>query len=206
VRGLLSEFGILIPKGARTFLAHAHPALEDERLPPYLRSALIQALDEVRELEAKADELKDQLQRLAHHIPTVQYLLTVPGIGILSATALLATVGDVHRFPSGRSLAAYLGLTPRESSSGRIRRLGRISKRGDPYTRMLLVHGARSALLAAHRVSVPDQLQAWALRTAHARGHNVATVALANRIVRIAWRVCDQRPFQRHPVAQEVPG
>lgn len=206
VRGLLSEFGILIPKGARTFLAHAHRALDDDTLPAYLHHALIQALHEVQELEAKADELKGQLQQLGEQIPTVQYLLTVPGIGSLSATALLATVGDIHRFPSGRSLANYLGLTPRESSSGPYRRLGRISKRGDPYTRMLLVHGARSALLAAHRVREPDQLQAWAIRTAQARGHNVATVALANRIVRIAWRVWrDQRPFQRRPLAQEVP-
>jgi transposase len=132
--------------------------------------------------------------------------MTIPGIGILSATALLATVGNIHRFPTGRSLANYLGLTPREASSGLRRRLGRISKRGDPYTRMLLVHGARSALLAAHRVAEPDQLQAWAIRTAKARGHNIATVALANRMACIAWRVWrDQRPFQRHPQTQEVP-
>jgi transposase len=229
VRGLLVEFGIPIPKGARTFLPHAHRALDHDLIPAFLRDALFRSfflhrppchvLMEAcgsahhwgRELgtlghEAKATGLKDQLQRLGDNIPTVQYLLTVPGIGILSATALFSTVGDIHRFRSGRSLANYLGLTPREASSGLRRRLGRISKRGDTYTRMLLVHGARSALLAAHRATELDQLQAWAIRTAKARGHNIATVALANRIARIAWRVWrDQRPFQRIPQVQDVP-
>jgi transposase len=206
VRGILAEFGIPIPKGARTFLPHAHRALDHDLIPAFLRESLFEALEEVRELEAKAAALKDQLQRLGNRIPTVQYLMTVPGIGILSATALLSTVGDIHRFRSGRSLANYLGLTPKEASSGLRRRMGRISKRGDTYTRMLLVHGARAALLAAHRVQEPDQLQAWAIRTQRARGHNIATVALANRIVRIAWRVWrDQRPFQRYPQVQEVP-
>jgi transposase len=206
VRGLLSEFGIPLPKGARSFLTHAHQGLDHDLIPAYLRDSLFEALEEVRDLEAKAAHLKDQLQRLGDRIPTVQYLLTIPGIGILSATALLSTVGDINRFSTGRSLANYLGLTPREASSGLRRRLGRISKRGDPYTRMLLVHGARSALLAAHRVQEPDQLQAWAIPTANTRGHNIATVALANRIARIAWRVWrDQRPFQRRPQVQEVP-
>jgi len=205
VRGLLAELGIPIPKGARAFLPQAHRALDHELIPDFLRDSLFQALEEIRELEAKAVSLRGQLQRLGEQISTIQLLLTIPGIGILSATALLVTVGDIHRFRSGRCLANYLGLTPRESSSGLTRRLSRISKRGDPYTRTLLVHGARAALLAAHRVREPDQLQAWAIRTAAARGHNVATVALANRIARIAWRVWrDQRPFQRHPRVQEA--
>jgi len=204
VRGLLREFGLPVSQGARTFLAKAHLVLDNEELPAYLRAALTQALLEIQELQAKADDLKSQLERLAPLIPSVPFLMTVPGIGILSATALVATVGDVHRFPSGRSFAAYLGLTPRESSTGASRRLGPISKRGNRYLRVLLIHGARSALLAAHRCQEPDTLQAWALRTAQARGHNIATVALANRMARIAWRVWrDQRPFQRRFPAME---
>lgn len=203
LRGLLREFGHTVPQGSRAFLAQAHQALEDTTLPAYLRGALSQALLEINELQARADDLKAQLERLAPLIPSVRFLLTVPGIGILSATALVATVGDVRRFPSGRAFAGFLGLTPRESSTGGSRRLGPISKRGDRYLRMLLIHGARSALLAAHRAPVPDSLQAWALRTAQARGHNTATVALANRIARIAWRVWrDQRPFQHRPAQQ----
>jgi transposase len=204
VRGLLREFGIPVPLGARTFLAKAHLALDDDTLPAYLRAALTQALTEIKELQAKADDLKSQLEQLAPLIPGVPFLMTVPGIGILSATALVASVGDVHRFPSGRSFAAYLGLTPRESSSGGSRRLGPISKRGNRYLRVLLIHGARAALLAAHRTQEPDTFQAWARHTAEARGHNIATVALANRMARIAWRVWrDQRPFHRRFTAQE---
>jgi transposase len=204
VRGLLREFGHPLPLGSRTFLTQAHHALEDENLPAYLRNALSEALLEINELQAKVDDLKGQLQRLAPFFPTVPLLMTVPGIGILSATALVATVGDVQRFPSGRSFANYLGLTPRESSTGASRRLGPISKRGDRYLRMLLIHGARAALLAAHRAPEPDSLQAWAIRTAQDRGHNIATVALANRIARIAWRVWrDQRPYQRRSPSQE---
>jgi len=204
VRGLLREFGLPVPQGARTFLAKAHIVVEDDNLPAYLKAALTEALLEVQELEAKADNLKDQLERIAPLIPSVPLLMTVPGIGILSATSLVASIGDVHRFPSGRSFANYLGLTPRETSTGASRRLGPISKRGNRYLRMLLIHGARSALLAAHRTREPDSLQAWALRTAQARGHNIATVALANRIARIAWRIWqDQRPFQRRHAQPE---
>ena len=92
----------------------------------------------------------------------MQRLLSVPGIGLLTATALVAFVGDVQRFSSGRRFASYLGLTPREHSSGSRRRLGRISKRGDVYLRMLLVHGSRAALNAATRHKNPDRLRAWA--------------------------------------------
>lgn len=206
VLGLLREFGHILPQRSRAFLTLAHQALDDESLPAYLRAALSQTLLEIHELQARADDLKAQLERLAPLIPSVRFLMTVPGIGILSATALVATVGDVRRFPSGRAFAAYLGLTPRESSTGASRRLGPISKRGDRYLRMLLIHGARSALLAAHRAPEPDTLQTWALRTAQARGHNIATVALANRMARIAWRVWrDQRPFQRRLAQTEDP-
>jgi transposase len=128
----------------------------------------------------------------------VAYLRTVPGIGVLTATALVAFVGQPGRFPSGRHFASYLGLTPRENSSGFRRRMGRISKRGNTYVRMLLIHGARAALLAAHRVQEPDTLQRWVLGVELRTGHNKATVALANRLARIAWRVWkDQRPYER---------
>ncbi len=93
------------------------------------------------------------------------------------------------RFPSGRHFASYLGLTPREHSSGLQRRLGRISKRGDSYIRMLLVHGARSVLWASMKSKNPDRLRSWALEIEHTRGHNKAAVALANKLARIVWTV-----------------
>ena len=131
--------------------------------------------------------------------PLVAALRTIPGVGLLTATALVAFVGDVQRFPSGRHFASYLGLTPRECSSGLRRRLGAISKRGDAYLRMLLIHGARSVLCHAKRAaSDPDRLRAWALAREHARGHNKAAVALANKLARIVWAVWrHERAFDR---------
>lgn len=101
----------------------------------------------------------------------------------------MAFVGDVGRFPSARHFASYLGLTPRERSSGLRRRLGAISKRGDVYIRMLLTHGARAVLWKAKSLKNPDRLRAWALRLEQMRGHNKAVIALANKLARIVWAV-----------------
>jgi transposase len=200
VRGILREFGYAIPQGAGTFVARARVALDDEQLPEALKHELGCALDEIVSFKQKIQALTERIETIGHTMPDVKYLRTVPGIGVLTATALVAFVGEPHRFRSGRHFASYLGLTPRENSSGFRRRLGRISKRGNTYLRMLLTHGARSALLAARRTKEPDPLQCWALRVELRCGHNKATVALANRLARIAWRVwSDQRAFERLP-------
>jgi transposase len=108
----------------------------------------------------------------------------------LTATALVAAVGDVQRFPSARHFASYLGLTPREHSTGQ-RRLGTISKQGDTYLRMLFIHGTRSVLHHAKSKTAPatDRLRTWALQVERLRGRNKAAVALANKLARIAWAV-----------------
>jgi transposase len=110
----------------------------------------------------------------------------------LTATALVAFVGDLRRFPTARHFASYLGLTPRERSSGSQRRLGRISKRGDTYLRTLLTHGARAVLRVAHVAGLPTRLHAWVLGVEQRRGHNVAAIALANKLARIVWAVWRQ--------------
>jgi transposase len=180
-------------------VTRARVELDDETLPLVVRQELGRALDEIAAFRQTILELTKKIEQIGDELPEVDHLRTVPGIGVLTATALVAFVGEPRRFRSGRHLASFLGLTPRESSSGLKRRLGSISKRGNTYLRMLLVHGARSALLAAHRAEQPDDLQTWALRVELRSGHNVATVALANRVARIAWRVWkDQRAFQRH--------
>lgn len=201
VRGLLREFGFAIPLGAkrvvpevRTLLEHA----DEAALPSVLRPALRDAADEIDGLELRVREIERALAAQASADALVARLRTVPGVGLLTATALVAFVGDVARFPSGRHFASYLGLTPREHSSGIKRRLGRISKRGDPYLRMLLIHGARSVLCHAKRrgSSGPDALRSWALGRQVARGHNKAAVALANKLARIlrsVWR--NERAF-----------
>jgi transposase len=123
-------------------------------------------------------------------------------VGVITATALVALVTDIRRFPSGRQFASFLGLTPREDSSGTRRRLGAISKQGDVYVRMLLTHGARSVVWHAKAAPRPTALQRWAIETERRRGHNVAAVAVANKLARIVWAVWVQRrPFaaERRP-------
>lgn len=204
LRGLLREFGLFIPVGANKVLVRAHEYIADvdSGLPPALRSLLSQVCDDIRTLDERIGEVTDQITALGRQTPAVARLITVPGIAYLIATALVACIGDIHRFPSARHLASYLGLTPKEHSSGSKRRLGRISKRGDAYLRMLLIHGARSILAHAHKAKNPDRLQAWALQLERKVGPNKAAVALANKIARIAWAVwkndCD---FESKPLA-----
>jgi transposase len=202
VRGLLREFGIVIPVGARHVIPRVHAALDEEIVPPYLRFFFEDALDEIAQLQDRADAIRTVLERLAAQMPDAQRLMTIPGIGVLTATGLVAFVGDVRRFRSGRHFAAFLGLTPREFSTGSSRRLGRITKHGNTYLRMMLIHGARSVLWSARRCVELDDLRAWALDVQERRGHNVAAVALANRLARVVWRVWrDQRPFERRIAA-----
>jgi transposase len=122
---------------------------------------------------------------------------------------LIGRVADIHAFKRGRAFAGWLGITPREYSSGSTRRLGAISKKGDRYLRTLLIHGARSALLAAARAQANDlpltRLQRWALNTRQRVGHNKATVALANKMARIAWAVWTrQKDFNGNHAARFV--
>ena len=191
LRGLLRELGIVIPVGARQVLPHLWAEIgdADSAIPTALRASLAAAAEEIGELETRIGGVEKQLAALAAQIPAVGRLMTVPGIGLLTATALFAFVGNLGRFTSGRHLASYLGLTPREHSSGNKRRLGRISKRGDRYLRTLLIHGARSVLVRAKTVAAPDRLRTWALGLQARVGHNKATVALANKLARLAWAV-----------------
>ena len=150
-------------------------------------------LEEIRLLEARLQQLEHELAQIAAASPACQALLSVPGIGLITSTAMLASVGDPRSFDSARRYASFLGLTPREHSSGDKRVLGGISKRGDRYLRMLLTHGARAVLRAAtvaRRVGRPlDRLKTWALQVQARTNHNKAACALANKLARIAWAV-----------------
>jgi transposase len=204
VRGLLRELGYTIPLGARHVVPRALAVLDaaDSELPAPLRLTLGAAVQEIRDLQARVVEVEKQLRALAAQMPVVKRLQSIPGIGLLTATALVAFIGDVQRFASCRRFASFLGITPRERSSGPTRRLGRISKRGDVYLRRLLVHGARSVLLAAKRAKQPDRLRAWALHIQTTRGHNKAAVALANKMARIVWAVWrHETSYQSQPAA-----
>jgi transposase len=203
VRGLLRELGIFIPLGAREVVPAVWAQLEDadSALPPVLRRIFAEACQEIRDIEARIKKVDQELAALADETPAVVWLLTIPGVGLLTATALVAFLGDIRRFPSGRHLASYLGLTPREYSSGLKRRLGRISKRGDGYLRTLLIHGARSVLVHA-RKQQPDHLRAWAHALAKTHIHNKAAVAVANKLARIVWAVWTRNvPYELIPKA-----
>lgn len=200
LRGLLREQGIDLPAGAGNATKAAPQAIDDERLPYALRLALLDIVGEILSLEARVARIERQLAAYARDDAAVQTLLAVPGIGLLSATALVAAVGSPAHFTNGRHLAAWLGLTPRQNSSGLRRRLGRISKRGDVYLRTLLTHGARAVLSRAkqlaHQGKALTRLQQWALALEQRAGHNKATCALANKLARICWAVwMHQRTF-----------
>ena len=201
LRGALREFGLIVPVGASRVLPAVNEAVHTRAVPEALHAGLLSLCNEVRDLEARITIIGRQLDALAEQLPVVARLRTIPGIGPLASTALLALWGDAHRFPSARHAASFLGLTPTEHSSGERRRLGAISKRGDVYVRTLLIHGARAVLWRAKKTNQLDRLRAWALRLEQTRGHNRAAVALANRLARIAWAVwTSQRDFQSRPV------
>lgn len=191
LRGLLREFGIVMPVGAATALKQFPEALDDQALPRMLRNTLQAMLDEIHDIEARIEAVEHQLRAVSKQNPIIENLQRISGIGLLSATALYASAVDAQHFRSGRHLASWLGLTPREHSSGSVRKLGGISKRGDRYVRTLLTHGARAVLLRAGQMQRAGQalngLQRWALELRARSNHNKTTCALANKMARIAW-------------------
>jgi len=202
LRGLLRELGVFIPVGSTKVIPAVWALVEDADsvLPEALRPLFAEACHEVRSIEARIKQVERQLEALTEQLPVIEHLLTIPGIGLLTASALFAFIGDIHRFPSGRHLASWLGLTPREHTSGLKRQLGHISKRGDSYLRTLLIHGARSTLVRA-RTRQPDRLRKWAHKLGQTHPHNKATVALANKLARVAWAVLARDEPYRPAVA-----
>jgi transposase len=203
VRGLLRELGVFIPVGAHRVVPQVSELVEDAEsgLPDALRGYLYEACAEIRELESRMSQVEKQLRALAEQDPAVKRLLSIPGIGLLTATAMVGFIGGFKRFRCARHFSSYLGLVPREHSSGNIRRMGHISKHGDGYIRMLLTHGARSVLYAAERMEQPDRLRSWAVKIKTHRGHNKAVVALANKLARIAWAVSTRnQDYQSMPL------
>jgi transposase len=186
IRGLVAEYGLIAPKELSA-LRRALPCwLEDadNGLTDRFRRLLDGLWIDLRTLDERVTQLDGEIAVLAHSEPAMR-LQQLRGIGPMIATALVAAVGDATQFTNGRQLAASLGLTPRQHSSGGKERLLGISKRGDAYLRTLMIHGARSAIRTAK--TKDDRVSLWALRLA-ARSHpNVAAVALANKTARMAW-------------------
>jgi transposase len=183
VRGLMSEFGVVLPARAVEIKRGARVAISG--LPSLAQSAVDDLLSHLAALDQRIDSYDRQLEAMARSDQTVKRLMTVPGVGPLSALATIAMVGDARDFRNGRQFAAWLGLVPRQWSTGGKARLGRITKRGDAYLRTLLIMGARAALQSS--LGRSDRLSRWAIALKERRGYHRAVVALAAKNARILW-------------------
>jgi transposase len=212
LRGFCREFGMPVSPGSRLGLEQISRFLADptSAIPELLRPTMRLLIEEIRLLEARIAQLENQLTAAARHSAACGTLMSVPGVGLLISTAMVAaTGGSVSHFKNARHFASWFGLTPKEHSSGGTRHLGRISKRGDRYLRMLLTHGARSVLRAAtvaERTHRPlDPLRQWAVAVQARSNHNKATCALANKLARICYATLrDQEPFETTRLTRKV--
>jgi len=183
LRGLLTEFGVVLPLKASAVRRQARAALE--QIPALARHALEDLLEHLTRLDERVTTYDTQLRQLARQDRRIAQLTTLNGIGDISAGALVATIGNGHAFKNGRQFAAWLGLVPGQYSSGGKTRLGHITKAGDAYLRGLLVMGARAVLaMAAQR---EDRLSRWARELAMRRGYWRAVIAVAAKNARLAW-------------------
>lgn len=186
IRGLLSEFGLIVPQGI-THVYQRVPALLDEakeELPSVFCELVQRLLTNLKELDRQVGEMEVQIQIWHRANVLSRKLEAIPGIGPVTASALTASIGEAKNFANGRRLAAWLGLVPKQHSTGGKTNLQGISKRGDPYLRTLLIHGARAVILRAER-NLNDQ--SWLRRQIGRCNKNVAAVALANKNARIVW-------------------
>jgi transposase len=187
VHGLMNEYGIVIPKGVPKFRQAVVDKLESEKdkLTPLSQELFWKLLEEFAALEQQIAFYQEKLESLAKTHPECQRLMTIPGLGPITATALIAAVGDVGVFKNGRHFAAWLGLVPKQHSTGGQTRLLGISKRGDSYLRKLLIHGARATLRFAGLKT--DGRSRWIQGLLERRGWNRTAVAVANKNARIVW-------------------
>lgn len=204
VHGLMNEYGIVIPKGVPKFRKAVVGKLEAEqdKLTPMSLEMFWKLVDEFSMLEDQLAYYQDKLDTLAETHPECQRLMTIPGIGPLTATALIAAVSDVEVFKNGRQFAAWLGLVPRQHSTGGETRLLGISKRGDSYLRKLLIHGARSTLrFAGVKTGRRNQ---WMQGLPERRGWNRTAVAVANKNARIVWALLSQGGVYQGPAREPL--
>ncbi len=187
IRSILLERGIVVAQGRRKLLDALEALSSDDNgtVGPRVRLLLNDMLDQWRALDTPITALDDEFAEMARNNPAARRLATIPGIGVLNATALVAAIGDGRTFSRGRDLSAWLGLVPRQATTGGKPKLLGITKRGSKYLRKLIIQGARAALPSLARTATP--LGAW-LRGLLARAHgNTVVVALASKLARIAW-------------------
>lgn len=200
LRGLLYEFGVSIRPGMRAGLQEIVQRMDEieQSLPPVLFMCAREQLQSLAQLDEVIGRLEQHIETLGREDRSCRAILAIPGIGMLTATAMVATIGDARTFKSGRQLAAYLGLVPKQTGTGGKVRLGGISKRGDPYLRTLLIHGARAVLSHLRRKNQGS----WSEALAQRRPTNVVAVAMANKTVRTVWALlAHERTYDRDYVS-----
>ncbi len=197
IRGLLAEFGLVLPLGIHHIPQQVPVLLEDSqnKLPSQFRLLIQRLVDHFKQLDSHVQQLEEQIKAWHRTNPSSRKLEQIPGVGPITASALVASMGDAKHFANGRQVAAWLGLVPRQHSTGGKAVLLGMSKRGDTYLRTLLIHGARAVLAHVHRKAACEG--GWLCRLAQRRNANVAAVALANKNARIIWALlAHDRQFQ----------
>lgn len=188
IRGLLAEYGIVLPAGLSQIRKLPQILDENERkLTIKSKNIFLQLHEQFKALEAQLIFYNNQIEILISEDECCQKLLKIEGIGPITASAVMATIGDANIFKNGREVSAWLGLTPRQNSSGDKIRLQGISKRGDSYVRKLLIHGARSIVKNCEKKM--DKRNQWVAEKKYRSGYNKAAVALANKNARIIWAI-----------------
>ena len=185
IRGLLGEYGVVLQPGIKRVRAGVPELLDDGDLPPLFQRLLAQLYGHLCELDAQVDHIEAELKSWFNNSEDARRIEKIPGIGWLTATALVAAIGDARSFKNGRQLAAWLGLVPRQHSTGGKPKLLGISKRGDAYLRTLIIHGARAAIRYVDRDRSPTGQ--WVRDVGQRRPKNVVVVARANKHARIVW-------------------
>lgn len=202
IRGLLAEFGIVIPKGLGHIARRLPEILEDGEngLPAMMRQLIARLGEQLKELDRQVGELERQIKLWHRENELSRKLEDIAGIGPITASAFVASVGDAKSFKNARQVPAWLGMVPRHEGTGGKTVLGKISKRGDVYLRTMLIHGARSVIAQLERK--PDQAEGWLKKLLTRRNKNIAAVALAAKNARIAWALLAHgRGYQRDYVA-----
>lgn len=192
IRGLLSEFGIVIPQGIQSINKRIPGILEDAEngLPETMRRLLERLNDHLKELDRQVNELELPIKLWHKENDASRRLEAIPGVGLITASAIVATVGNATEFKDSRQLAAWLGLVPKQHASGGKQLLFGISKRGDTYLRTLLIHGARALIRFAEKKADPES---WLRKLITRRNKNIAAVALANKNARVIWALLTKK-------------
>lgn len=183
IRGLLSELGLVFPQAFKAFHQGVHAALED--LPGYCNQVIGELMNELSYIQERIAKSERQIQLMAKEDVQAQRLMQLRGTGPTTASAIVASIGNGHDFKNGRQFSSWLGLAPRQNSSGGKAKLGSITKAGDNYLRTLLVLGARSVLMTA--TNKKDAVSRWALQLKERRGYGRAVVAIAAKNARMCW-------------------